>query len=270
MDLRIENLMFQYPSATSPTLKNINLHFTEGETVAIIGQNGAGKTTLVKLLNGLLKPTEGDVYAGDMNTKDFTTAKISRKVGYVYQNPDDQIFNSDVYSEVSFSPKYFGWSAEKVKESVRKAIDMTQIKEYLNEHPYNLPYSMRKLVTIACVLAMETEVVIFDEPTAGQDRRGIEVLSNIILEMKRMGKIIIIITHDMEFVVRNFDRVIVMANGTVVADADKNVIFSDNDILKQANLKKPYVARVGEYLEFDHVPLNIPDFVEKMKQVCLK
>ncbi len=267
MQLIVDEVSFQYPQNEAPTLQNINLNFQSGETVAIIGQNGAGKTTLVKMLNGLLKPTSGKITVDGMETRLYTTARISRKVGYVFQNPDDQIFNSDVYTEVAFSPKYFGWDAQRVKEAVKQAVDITQIREYLREHPYNLPYSMRKFVTIACILAMETEAVIFDEPTAGQDLRGIRVLEDIIRYLKEKGKLVIIITHDMEFAVRNFERVIAMADGKVIMDGTSESIFSSEEVLKKANLSKPHVARAAEMLCLKEPVLTIEQFVKTVRNL---
>lgn len=266
MKLEVKQLSFKYPSSNQLILDHINLTFQSGETVAIVGQNGAGKTTLVKLMNGLLKTDEGDVLVDNINTKDCTTAQIAKRVGYVFQNPDDQIFNSDILTEISYSPSYFGWTPAKIKEHVRNAVEICELKEHLTSHPYDLPFSMKKFVTIACVLAMDTDVVIFDEPTAGQDQRGIKILTNIIKQLKEKNKIVVIITHDMEFAVNNFDRVVAMANGQVIKDGSREEVFSRNDVLKMANISKPYVTMVGNELQFEKEVLTIPDFVEEAKR----
>ena len=209
--IKIRDVSFMYPNGVL-AVENINLDIEKGENIAIIGQNGAGKTTTVKLLNGLLKPTKGAVMVGDMDTREYTTAQMSRVVGYVFQNPDDQIFHPTVISEVEFGPRILKFDEKKKDELVNYALEITGLKEYREENPYDLPHSIRKFVTIASIIAMDSQVMIFDEPTAGQDLVGIQRLSDILKEMLQKGKTLITITHDMEFVAENFDRVIVMAN----------------------------------------------------------
>ncbi|MBU8714582.1 MULTISPECIES: energy-coupling factor ABC transporter ATP-binding protein [Brevibacillus] len=261
--ISLKNITFAYPNGHT-AVENVSMEIGKGETVAIVGQNGAGKTTAVKLMNGLLKPTKGDVIIDDWNTKEHTTAQISRKVGYVFQNPDDQIFHSDVYSEVEFGPKNLGLSVEQTKENVMKAAKLAGIEPYLQENPYNLPYSMRKFVTMAAVVAMDCDVIILDEPTAGQDRQGMQRISSLIAALKSEGKTVITITHDMEFVVQNFERVIVMAHKNVVADTNKRDIFWNHAILEESMLKQPHISRLSHTLGLPKQILTIEEFVETM------
>ena len=177
--VKVENITFKYPDGTV-AVENVSFEIDKGEKVAIVGQNGAGKTTMVKLINGLLKPSIGSVIVDSWNTKDYTTAKMSRKVGYVFQNPDDQIFHNTVIDEVMFGPKKMGYSTEEMRALVKKAIVVTELDKYIDENPYNLPYSIRKFVTIAAVISMGTEIIILDEPTAGQDMKGIKTLNKLI------------------------------------------------------------------------------------------
>lgn len=265
--LTLKNIVFDYPDGFN-AIDDVSISIEKGEFVAIVGQNGAGKTTTVKLMNGLLKPTKGEVIVGCKNTKDYTVAEMSKTVGYVFQNPDDQIFNEDVYEEVEFGPKNMGFPEEKVKELVKKAILMTGIREYVDENPYNLPYSTRKLVSIASIIAMDPEVIILDEPTAGQDMAGMGTLAYILENLKREGKTVITITHDMEFVVRNFDRVIAMANKKVVKDSDKSDIFWDHDVLKKCMLKQPYISRVAYGLGIEGDVINIDGMIDKIKAMA--
>ena len=178
--IKVENITFSYPDGTV-AVENVSFSISKGEKVAIVGQNGAGKTTMVKLINGLLKPTSGTVIVDSWNTKDYTTAKMSRKVGYVFQNPDDQIFHNTVISEVMFGPKKIGYPTEEMRKLVKRAIMLSGLENYIDENPYNLPYSIRKFVTIAAVVSMGTEVIILDEPTAGQDLKGIKILNKLII-----------------------------------------------------------------------------------------
>lgn len=261
--IKVENITFSYPDGTV-AVENVSFSISKGEKVAIVGQNGAGKTTMVKLINGLLKPTSGTVIVDSWNTKDYTTAKMSRKVGYVFQNPDDQIFHNTVISEVMFGPKKIGYPTEEMRKLVKRAILLSGLENYIDENPYNLPYSIRKFVTIAAVVSMGTEVIILDEPTAGQDLKGIKILNKLIDELHKEGKTIITITHDMEFVVNNFDRVIVMAHNNVIDDDDKRDIFWKKDILVESKLKQPYISSLANALHMDGKILFSNELVDKI------
>ncbi|MBM4761242.1 ABC transporter ATP-binding protein [Bacillus sp. B15-48] len=258
--LTLDNITFQYPNGFV-AIEDVNMSFEKGESIAIIGQNGAGKTTTMKLLNGLYKPTKGNVIIDGWNTKDYTTAQISRKVGYVFQNPDEQIFHDEVYSEIEFGPKNLGLSPEQVKDNVEYAADLMGLKPYYKEHPYNLPFSIRKFVTIASIIAMDSSVIILDEPTAGQDAVSMDVLSAAIAKLNKDGKTVITISHDMEFVVRNFNRVIVMANKKKIADTDKREIFWNLPVLKEGRLKQPYISSLSNKLSLNSQILNVEEMV---------
>ncbi|MBT2761993.1 ABC transporter ATP-binding protein [Paenibacillus sp. ISL-20] len=264
--VRLENITYRYPNGHT-AVENISMSFKQGEAVAIVGQNGAGKTTTVKLINGLLRPTEGEIYVGEWNTKDYTTAQLSKRVGYVFQNPDDQIFHSDVYSEIEFGPKNLKLPAKVVKENTQKAIELTGLEPFLKEHPYNLAYSMRKFVTIASIISMNPDVIILDEPTAGQDLPSLKRLSSIISTLQKENKIIITITHDMEFVVDNFQRVIVMANKKKIEDSDKRDIFWDFDVLERSSLKQPAISSLSHDLGMNGRILNIKEMVQQMQRI---
>lgn len=246
--LRLNNVSFSYPDGTK-ALENFTLSIVTGERVAIVGQNGAGKTTAVKLMNGLLKPTEGTVLIGDWDTKDYTTAQSSRKVGYVFQNPDDQIFHNDVESEVRFGPKNMGFDPKRVDELTNWAMKLCGISEFAQENPYNLPYSIRKFVTIASVLAMDSDIIILDEPTAGQDKIGLKVLGNILQVLEEKQKSVITITHDMEFVSDYFTRIVVMANRQLIVDDNVHKVFYNTEVLEKSMLKPPAVAQMAKLLD---------------------
>lgn len=247
MAIEFINVSFRYPNGFLAN-KNLNLRIEEGERVAIVGQNGAGKTTAVKLMNGLHKPTEGDVFIDGINTKERTTAEIAKYVGYVFQNPDEQIFNPDVRSEVSYMPKHLKMEDEEVIRRIRWAMELTGVRQYQKINPLDLPYPIRKFVTIAAVIAMEPRYVILDEPTAGQDLKGIKILEKLLDELQQRGISVITITHDMEFVANNFERVIAMANKEIIADNNAKEIFWNQNILDESKIKKPQIAEVAERL----------------------
>ena len=262
-DLSLKNVTFSYPGDFL-AVEDVSIDIKGGENVAIVGQNGAGKTTTVKMMNGLLRPTKGDVLVGDMNTKDYTTAQVSRIVGYVFQNPDDQIFHATVEDEVRFGPKNMKLSLEEENKRVEDALKITGMDIYRKENPMNLPLSVRKFVTIAAVISMGTEILIFDEPTAGQDIDGNRRLSKILKTLQEQNKTIITISHDMEFVAENFDRVIVMAKKRVVKEGTPEEIFWDMETLDHAMLKQPYVSRVCKSLGIDKKIIHIDDAVDEI------
>ncbi|MFC4354239.1 energy-coupling factor ABC transporter ATP-binding protein [Chryseomicrobium palamuruense] len=259
-ELRLENVHFSYPDGTK-AVDGLTLKVAAGERVAIVGQNGAGKTTAVKMMNGLLKPSAGDVYVGELNTKDYTTAQISRQVGYVFQNPDDQIFHNDVESEVRFGPKNMGFDEARIDDITEWAMKLCGIYEDREENPYNLPYSTRKFVTIASVLAMDSDVIILDEPTAGQDQVGLTLLADMLKDLERRGKTVLTITHDMEFVTTHFERIVVMANRQLIADESAGTVFYNADVLNESMLKPPAVAQMASLLGLEKGLLTKPQLL---------
>ena len=267
--IRMKDVSFEYPGGFL-AVDNINIEIEKGENVAIIGQNGAGKTTTVKMMNGLERPTKGDVLIGDMNTKNYSTAKVSRVVGYVFQNPDDQIFHSTVYSEVEFGPKMMKLSPQEITDRVDYALKITGLEKSRDTNPYDLPLSIRKFVTIAAIIAMDTEVVIFDEPTAGQDLEGNRRLAAILKTLNDKGKTVITISHDMDFVAANFERVIVMANKKVVTSGTPREIFWNFEALESAKLKQPYISRLCSELGIEGNIISMDEAVDAIKGRCLK
>lgn len=260
MPIEVRDAAFTYPDG-SVALTKVDLRIIDGERVAIIGQNGAGKTTAVKLLNGLLKPTRGEVLVDGVTTAGRTTAQVARTVGYVFQNPDDQIFANDVRSEIEFMPRYHRWPAAKRASHVERAIELAGVAPYLESNPKDLPPAIRKFVAIAAVLAGECRFVILDEPTAGLDQRGLELLSGMLDRLGEDGVGVVTITHDMRFVVEAFPRVVAMADGTVVADGSCAEVFADDEVLRRARVKRLGVAQLARDLELSTTALTIDDVV---------
>lgn len=257
--LELKNVSFQYPNGYT-AVENVSMEFEKGEKVAIIGQNGAGKTTTVKLMNGLLRPTKGEVLVGGASTEKYTTAQIAKNVGYVFQNPDDQIFQDSIYKEIAFGLLKSRMEKAEIDKKVKEAAKLCGLENVLEEHPYNLSYSKRKFITIAAIIAMDPDVVILDEPTAGQDRGSTERLGEIMNWLTAKNKIVITITHDMEFVVKEFKRVIVMAKKQKRRDAGPKEIFWDEELLKFSNLKQPYICQFANLLGYRDV-LTIDDMI---------
>ncbi|NLB17763.1 MAG: ABC transporter ATP-binding protein [Syntrophomonadaceae bacterium] len=266
--IRVEELTYRYPTGFE-ALRGINLEISRGEKAAIIGQNGAGKTSLVKHFNGLLKPTSGNVIVNGVSTREKTTAQLSRWVGYVFQNPDDQLFKNSIREELAFGPQQLSTDRGKINEIVDKIAHLVGLEPVLDKNPYDLSLSDRKFVSIASVLTMNQDVVILDEPTAGQSDDKIALLESIIAYLEETGKTIIAIAHDMEFVAGNFERVIVLKEGSILMDGSPDVVFAQPKKLGTSHLRPPYISRLC--LEFDlPVCFTVPEFVEVFADSCRK
>ena len=263
-EVEFNNVSFTYPNGFK-AINDLNFVVYPSEKVAIVGQNGAGKSTCAKLMNGLLRPSSGEILLEGKNTKDMTTAQISRKVGYVFQNPNDQIFNSTVYDEVAFSLRALKVDEDEMDRRVRQACEICELSEYLDDHPYDLPFSTRKFITIAITIANDCDIFIFDEPTAGQDAYSMSCLKRVIDHLHDLNKTIITITHDMEFVVENFNRVVVMSNKEIIKDADKKEVFDEDEILQKAYIQPPVIKRLCNSINLNEKLLSVDDFVDYIK-----
>lgn len=261
--IEIKNASFRYPNGFV-ALENIDLTIHEGEKVAIVGQNGAGKTTCVKMMNGLNRPFEGDVIVDGINTKDVTVATVARKVGYVFQNPDEQIFNNTARKEIEFMPRYYKLPEEEVKKRVDYAVEVCDLGKYMETNPYEIPYPIRKFVAIAAVIASNPKYIILDEPTAGQDLHGTQVLGKMIDRLTKDGITMITITHDMEFAVRNFDRIIAMAHKNIICDGNAQDVFWNEEVVADAKIKKPTIGELAKRLGLDGKILFSEELVEKL------
>lgn len=244
---QVQDLRFSYVKGRE-VLHGLNLALDHRPT-AIIGQNGAGKTTLVRVLKGLLKPDSGEIRYQGENLETKTVAELASRVGYVFQNPDDQIFKYKVLEEVMFGPLNIGMSPQEAEASAHEALRMVGLDEKADENPYDLELSDRKMVAIASVLAMNTDVIILDEPTIAQSWNGREKIREIIQAQAAQGKLVIAILHDMDFVANSFARVIAMAHGEILADGAPAEVFRNHPVLEKAALAAPPLYELLEELE---------------------
>ena len=263
---RIEKLDFSY-LADIPVLEDLNMKLDQRPT-AIIGQNGAGKTPLVKLLKGLLKPVSGSIYFHGEDISGKTVAMLAGSVGYVFQNPDDQIFKYNVMDEGLFGPLNIGMDPEQAKKEAAWALELTGLSGKEKENPYDLELYERKMTAIASVLAMDTDVLILDEPTIAQDWKGRQIIGSIIRSLSGRGKLVIAILHDMDFVAENFERVIIMAHGQVLADGTAKEVFAQEEVLKKARLQKPYVMQLSEALGYEKSYLTVEELLKDRMSLC--
>jgi energy-coupling factor transport system ATP-binding protein len=255
--IRIEGLVHVYAGGVR-ALDGVDLAIGPGERVALIGQNGSGKTTLVRHLDGLLRPTEGRVLIGDVDTATRTVAQLARMVGLVFQDPDRQIFSSTVRAEVEFGPRNLGMRGDELRASVGEALEAAGLAGDAEANPYDLGTSRRKLLALASVLAMATPILVLDEPTTGQDLRGLARVERIIDAVASAGRTVIAISHDMRFVAEQFDRVIVMRLGRIVLDGPPAVVFAEGswDLLRSTYVEPPLPARVGAGLGLGATPTD--------------
>ena len=261
--IQVRDVHFHYVPGR-PVLKGITLDLAPGAT-AIVGQNGAGKSTFVRLLNGLLKPVAGQVLVDGVDTRQTTVARLARTVGLVFQNPSDQLFKSRVIDEVMFGPLNLGFSPAEARQRAEAALAELGLAGLEGRNPYDLGLAERKLVTVASVLAMGTRVVILDEPTIAQDQAGVRQLGAIVDRLAAAGRTVITITHDMEFVARHFQRVLVFQDGRVLADGPAAEIFGQPERLASAGLQAPQITRLGRELGLSSTILTVEAFVETIR-----
>jgi energy-coupling factor transport system ATP-binding protein len=245
--IEVEDLWYTYPNGVS-ALQGINLSIYKGEFLAIIGQNGSGKTTLVKHFNGLLKPTKGKVIVDGINTSKSTVGALARKVGYVFQNPDHQIFATTVYEEIAYGLKNMRLSKDEVDKRVKEALTFVGLDGYEDKNPFLLKKGERQRVAFASIFAMRPQIFIVDEPTTGQDYQGSENMMKMLKKLNEKGCTIIIITHDMRIVAEYAKRVIVLSKGKILADGPTRAIFSQPELLKKSFLTPPQITQLSQRL----------------------
>jgi energy-coupling factor transport system ATP-binding protein len=264
MSIRINDLHYQYPTGV-PALRGVSLTIEDGEKVAIVGQNGAGKTTLVKHLNGLLQPTQGSVRIGDWDTREHPVAKLAARVGYVFQNPDEQLFSRTVEQEVAFGPRNLGYPAERVETLVQEALRLTELGDKRGTNPYDLSAAWRKMVAVASILSMDTGILVFDEPTTGQDAANIQRIAHVLQELGERGKTLITITHDIDFCAENFERVIAMAQGQVLLDGPAREVLGQEETLATTYVEPPQLTRLGRQLGLPGTCITKRDLLEQVR-----
>jgi energy-coupling factor transport system ATP-binding protein len=261
--LEARNVSYRYPGDVQ-ALRNVNARFSKGEFVAIIGQNGSGKTTLVKLLIGLLKPTEGTVLIDGEDSTKLTVGQISKKVGMVLQNPDNQLFALTVEEEVQFGTRNIGLSHDEVDKKTQEALKLVGLEAQRKAYPFNLSMSDRRKLTVAAVWAMNPNVLILDEPTTGQDYKGRYEIMEIAKSLNRAGHTIIVITHDIDLVAAYAKRVIVLGKGEVLLDGPAREVLSKTETLDQTFLQPPQITRLGLALGMPHPPLTVDEMWSRL------
>ena len=256
--IEVKDVYYTFPNGFE-VLKGVSMTIRDGEFIAIMGQNGAGKTTLVKHFNGLLKPSKGDVIVDGVTTRETSVAKLARNVGFVFQNPDHQLFCESVEEEIAFGLRNFGFEEALTKRRVEWALNLLDLVEYRRTSPFLLSGGERKRVALASVLAWDPKTVVLDEPTIGQDHQQKEKLRQFIVQLNSQGKTVVVVTHDIEFVAESNPRVVLMSGGKIVADGIAKEILTDEQVVARASIVPPQVTQIFLQLADLGLPTNIID-----------
>jgi energy-coupling factor transport system ATP-binding protein len=248
--IEVKKLWHAYPDG-SVALKNVSLVIGEGEFVAIMGRNASGKTTLIKHFNGLLKPTKGSVTIQGIDTRKATIAELARRIGFVFQNPNDHLFADTVEEEISFTLKNLGLSDGEIRSRIDEVLERFRLDEYRRQYPRALSGGEKQRVALASVLAVQPKILILDEPTRGMEYRLKAELMNFLHEYAAQGKTVVLVTHDVETVAEYADRVVLLGEGGVVVDGSKR------DVLSRALLFSPQINRLAQAFERYGVPGDV-------------
>ncbi len=245
--IMLEDVYYSYDGIHT-ALRGVSLQIDDGEAVAIMGSNGAGKTTLIKHFNGLLRPDRGRVFIDGTDAHKRSVAELSRTVGLVWQNPDHQLFLDTVRKEVLFGLRNLGYSEDEMMDRCDNTLRRLGLQHLSDRSPFSLSGGERKRVALACVLALEPRILALDEPTIGQDAAQKQNLADIIHQLNDEGRTIVVVTHDVEFVVDNFERTVVMAAGQIIADGHTDSVLSNEYVVQQGSLIHPQITQAARSL----------------------
>ena len=264
MQIKIENISFRYSKSNKDSLLKVSSTIEAGERVALIGHNGSGKTTLAKQLNGLLQPQYGRVLIGNRPITGDSVAQCARNVALLFQNPDDQICMRRVYDEVAFGPKNLGHPSSRLDIQVKKALTLFDLSHLTESNPYDLGYSDRKRLAMASIIAMDTTILVFDEPTAGLDEREISLYIGAMQNLQAEGKSVLMITHDMDFVAEHIPRAICLNNGALAYDGSVQNLFNKHELLASCGLRPPQIFQLSHHFHQTPCALTPEQFVSSL------
>jgi energy-coupling factor transporter ATP-binding protein EcfA2 len=246
--IEVEDLQYSYPQSASDALAGVNATIYEGEFLALVGQNGSGKTTLVKCLLGILRPKKGRILLDGSDIKDVRPGELAKRVGLVLQNPDTQLFQMSVEEEIAFGLHNIGVPENEIGPRIDEALKATGLEARREFYPFRLSFGDRRKVAVGAIMAMKPRILIFDEPTTGQDFRGRYELAEIARQLNESGSTVIMITHDMDLVARYAQRTIVMGLGKIIAEGPTREIFKQTKTLEQTFLRPPQITQLSNEL----------------------
>jgi len=260
----INNVDFTYPNGTL-ALKKINLNVYKGESIGIMGMNGAGKTTLIRTLNGLIRPSNGNIYLGGKNIKTESIGKLSQIVGIIFQNPNHQVFSNTVEEEIKFSLKSLNLNKEEIQNRTSNILNTFNLDKYKERSPLNLSGGETKKLALASIFCRNPEILVFDEPTLGQDAKEINFFVDLINKEKDRGKTIIIVTHNIEFALEYIPRTILMAKGMIIADGPTKKILTNEFLISKSSLTLPQIRQFN--LELNKIGIQCPDDINSKSEM---
>ena len=266
--LEAKEIQYKYPDGTK-ALNGVNFKVEKGEMVALLGPNGAGKSTLFLHFNGILKPSAGQVLIKGAPIKYNSKGllEVRKTVGIVFQNSDDQLFAPTVKQDVAFGPLNLGLSEKEVEKRVKESLKAVGMEGFENKPPHHLSGGQKKRVAIAGILAMEPEVIVLDEPTAGLDPMGASQIMKLLYDLNKKGITIIISTHDVDLVPIYANRVYIMSKGQIIKEGAPKEVFSNSEIIRKANLRLPRVAHLIEILnDRDRIPIEMGFTIGEVRQ----
>jgi energy-coupling factor transporter ATP-binding protein EcfA2 len=266
--LECRDVWFSYEE-TAPVLRGIDLEFRRGEAIALVGQNGSGKTTLAKHMNGLLHPSNGLVRIAGQDSRGTSAGEFAQIAGYVFQNPDHQIFSPSVKQEIAFGPENLSLPDNEIEERVADAIDRFGLTDVQHHHPTLLGRGLRRRVAIASVYALRPELLILDEPTVGLDRRMTNELIDLMRGMVAEARTVVLISHDMRLVGEFAERLIIMHHGEIIGDDDPHELFPNSELMARSRLSAPDVTELSQRL--GHYPtkpaVRLQEFVDEFERL---
>ena len=266
--ISLHEARYVYPTGNVVALDGLSVEIGAGEVVGVLGQNGSGKTTFTKLLNGLLKPTSGRVVVAGRDTSQHTVQALAAHVGYVFQNPNHQLFATTVAEELAFGPRNIGCTPHEVEERVAEAVEFFDLGAIVKSHPYRISFPLRKLVGIASIFTMRPRVFVLDEPTTGQDHRTTSVINRLIQRLGERGDTVICVSHDMPLIALVTKRALVMWNGQLIADGTPREVFADRAAMERTHVTPPQITRLSMRMpgrEGRPVVLSIAELVAQVR-----
>ena len=265
--LEFKDVSFSYD--TTANVQNLNVKVEKGDFIAIIGSNGAGKSTFSKLCNGLLTPTTGDVFVLNKNTRREKVSSLAKHIGFLFQNPDRQICCNTVKEEIAFSLRNNGFPEDEIKRRVKATLEEFGFDG--KTEPFNLSRGQRQRLCLACLIALNPEILILDEPTTGLDYKECMMMMNRIKQLNENGTTVIMVCHDMEVVLDFAKTVVVMNRGQILEQGETRKILADTELLGKARLLQPQIAQVSTMLGNDFTGIfTIDEMISKLKSLKLK
>ena len=260
----VKDVEYVYSDKTF-ALRGINLCISKGEFVAIMGKNGAGKSTLVKTFNGLLRPSNGNVFINGKNARNYTIAELSSSIGVIFQNPLHQLFSNTLEDEIKFSLKNLNLDDDEIQDRINHTLNHFNLEKYRTRSPLNLSGGETKKLAIASIICRDPEILVFDEPTLGQDAKEINFFLNLVKNELSNGKTVIIITHNIEFALEHIPRVILMSDGEIIADGPTKDVLTQEFLINESSLILPQIYQFN--LALNQVGIPVPKQIYAKNQM---